>query len=365
MTPKKINNSTQTTKPNFPKTLLIAAGGTGGHISPGISIAEAWLKSGGKVLLATLQKNIDYPDIKRIAQHRDVSIVAYDAPRLPKNPLKIVDFIRRFYSSYKILSFAAKEEHANAVLGMGGYSTFPTIVYAFFHRKPVFLCEQNARWGIVTRFGKFFAKKVFLSFGTSKKLSSKFIVTGNPLRAMFSQVQPTKKQRKSAKKPLLFFLGGSQGATDINALYLRFLESPFASKYRALVAAGKNSADGIKAKSRKEDTVVPFIEDMPSAYKGADVVIARCGSGTLFEILWAQKPAFLLPYPFAAANHQRANADAIVGMLSAIVFDQRPFNVENAFTAFSHFLKNIPAQKTPRISPRAEDEIIRYIKEGF
>ena len=126
------------------KTLLIAAGGTGGHITPGISIAEHWLNSGGNIILATLMKNIDYPDIVRLARNENVTIVAYDAPRLTKNPLQLPAFFRRFRSAYKLVKQAATAEGANAVLGMGGYSSFPAVAYAVLNRKPLFLCEQNA-----------------------------------------------------------------------------------------------------------------------------------------------------------------------------------------------------------------------------
>lgn len=133
----------QITKP----TLLIAAGGTGGHITPGISIAEAWLAAGGRIMFATLIKNLDYPDIARMAPDERVSVVAYDAPRLPKNPLKLWDFFKRFRASYRLVAQAAAAEHVAAVIGMGGYSSFPAVFMAIRKRVPLFLCEQNARWG--------------------------------------------------------------------------------------------------------------------------------------------------------------------------------------------------------------------------
>ncbi|HRP70952.1 MAG TPA: UDP-N-acetylglucosamine--N-acetylmuramyl-(pentapeptide) pyrophosphoryl-undecaprenol N-acetylglucosamine transferase, partial [Turneriella sp.] len=190
------------------KTLLIAAGGTGGHISPGVSVAEAWLAESGSVLFATLQKNIDYPDIVRLARNEKAAIVAYDTPRLTKNPLQILNFFKRFFAAYRLLKRAARAERVDAVLGMGGYSSFPAVCFALFNRKPLFLCEQNARWGVVTRLGRFFARNIFLSFETQKPLSAKYRVTGNPLRAMFKGLvlSPIKKTRPQ-KKPLLFFLG--------------------------------------------------------------------------------------------------------------------------------------------------------------
>lgn len=347
------------------KTLLISAGGTGGHITPGISIAEAWLAEGGKVVLATLIRNIEYPDIQRLARHKHVSIVAYDAPRLTKNPLQVISFLRRFWSALNLVRRAARAEGVDAVLGMGGYSSFPSVVYAIVARKPLFLCEQNARWGIVTRLFRFFSKQVFLSFEAKGFSEKKYRVTGNPLRAMFSGLSRAKKKSKAGLQNILF-LGGSQGANDINALYTAFSATPQAKRFRCVVAAGPQAAAVLKTQARKADEILPFITDMPAAYNAADFVVARCGSGTLFEILWAATPAFLLPYPFAAADHQRANAEAIKAQIPCRIFDDRPFSAEAALAAFLDFLAS-PPQVPPRAKAdpesRAEAKIIRYLKE--
>lgn len=345
------------------KTLLIAAGGTGGHITPGISIAEAWLAEGGRIILATLMKNIEYPDIVRLARDERVTIVAYDAPRMTKNPLKLPGFLKRFFSAVRLVKQAATHEGADVVLGMGGYSSFPAVFFAVTKRKPLYLCEQNAHWGMVTRIGKTFAKAIFLSFPEERKLPAKFVVTGNPLRAMFKDLKP--KSKTSSKKKKILFIGGSQGATDINSLYLSFAQSTAASKYECTIAAGGQSYQDLKAKARKNDTVLPFIEDMPAAYTSADYLVARCGSGTLFEILWSEKPAFLLPYPFAAGDHQRANALAMQNDMPCRIYDTRPFDAQAALPAFLDFLTAPPSTKAKLPDSRAETKITRYIIENL
>lgn len=347
------------------KTLLISAGGTGGHITPGISVAEAWLADGGKIVMATLVRNIDYPDIQRIARNENVTIVAYDAPRLTKNPLQFIAFFRRFWSAYRLVRQAARAEGVDAVLGMGGYSSFPSVVYAILAHKPLFLCEQNARWGIVTRLFRYFSKQVFLSFDAKGLSTRRYRVVGNPVRAMFMNFRrksPAKKQRKLQ----ILFLGGSQGANDINALYVAFIATPQAKKFHCVVAAGAQAADELKTRARKTDEILPFITDMPAAYSASDFVVARCGSGTLFEILWSGKPAFLVPYPFAAADHQRANAEAIKGQMPCRIFDERPFSAATALRAFQDFLADPPPANSGAKGvqeSRAEEKIVRYLKE--
>jgi len=347
-------------------TLLIAAGGTGGHINPGISIAEEWLCSGGRVILATLVKNVEYPDIIRLARNEAVSIVAYDAPRLVKNPLKLWSFFKRFRSAYRLVREASRAEDTVAIVGMGGYSSFPAVAYAFFNRLPLFLCEQNARWGIVTRLTRYFARRIFLSFPAAARLPTKFIVTGNPLRSAFQHVKAPPKKR--GKRRTILFLGGSQGARDINALYLAFCATPEAKNYHCVVSTGPQQHAEISRAARRGDDIRPFIADMPETLLAADFVVARCGSGTLSELVWAQKPAFLIPYPFAAADHQRANADAVMGELDCVVFDERPFETAAALAKLRDFLQaRTAARGVPTVTPAnasaAQREIVRYIKE--
>lgn len=343
-------------------TLLIAAGGTGGHITPGISIAEAWLAAGGRIVFATLIKNLDYPDVARMAPDERVSIVAYDAPRLPKNPLKFLDFFKRFRASYRLVAQASAAEHVAGVIGMGGYSSFPAVLFAIMKRVPLFLCEQNARWGIVTRVAKRFARRIFLAFAADTKLPAKFIVTGNPIRAMFTQ--PGKKPA-APKTPHLLFIGGSQGAGDLNKLYLEFSQRSEARGVHCTVAAGTAAFADIHSRARKGDTVLPFIENMPAAYSAATAVIARCGSGTLFELLWSGKPAFLIPYPFATADHQKANALALAQKMPCAISDHRPFDVKRAAEELAGFIRNPPQAKPAPVEAPAEQQIIRYIEEDF
>ena len=363
MKAKKTTKKSKTQSPQITRqTLLIAAGGTGGHITPGISIAEAWLAAGGRIVFATLIKNLDYPDIARMAPDERVSIVAYDAPRLPKNPLKLWDFFKRFRASYRLVVQAAAAEHVAAVIGMGGYSSFPAVFMAIRKRVPLFLCEQNARWGIVTRLAKGFARRIFLAFAADGKLAQKFVVTGNPIRAMF---KPIFKKATPPKKPHLLFIGGSQGAGDLNRLYLEYSSRAEAKGVHCTVAAGKDAFADIQSRARKGDEILPFIQDTPAAYQTASAVVARCGSGTLFELLWSGKPAFLIPYPFATADHQKANALGLAQKMPCVISDHRPFDVQRATEELLSFMRNPPQAKAAAADAPAEQQIIRYIEEDL
>lgn len=363
MTTRKSPETNKASAPRISKpTLLIAAGGTGGHITPGISIAEAWLASGGRIVFATLIKNLDYPDIARMAPDERVSIVAYDAPRLPKNPLNFMSFLKRFKASYRLVKQAAAAENVAAVIGMGGYSSFPAVLFAIVRRVPLYLCEQNARWGVVTRVARRFARRIFLAFAADRTLEARFIVTGNPIRAMFTQ--PGKKAAHP-RKPHLLFIGGSQGAGDLNALYLEFSRRAESRGVHCTVAAGTAAFADIKARARTGDKILPFIENMPAAYSTASAVVARCGSGTLFELLWSGKPSFLIPYPYAAADHQKANAQALAQKMPCVISDHRPFAVKRATEELIQFMKNPPKGKSAAPDAPAEQQIIRHIEEDL
>lgn len=360
--------------PSLP-TLLIAAGGTGGHITPGVSVAEAWLKEGGRILFATLKKNIEYPDIVNLAALEGVSVVATDAPKLTLHPLRVWAFLKNFVGAYRTLKFAAKTEGVGAVLGMGGFSSFPAVVFALLNRQPLFLCEQNAHWGLVTRAMRFFARRVFLSFPPITPTKEKYVVTGNPLRSIFVEASRklTQKQNKKSsqakrtkptRKKTIFFVGGSQGAKDINALYMAFIEHPEARKYHAVVSTGVQQFEEMSRIARKKDDVRKFVSDMPQTLLAADLIVARAGSGTLFEILWSGKPAFLLPYPFAADDHQKANAEAFQKMVPATICDIRPFEAQKALEALLSLLKSLPPEVLLG-STAAAAQIVRYINEAL
>lgn len=348
-------------------TLLIAAGGTGGHINPGISIAEEWLRSGGRVILATLVRNVEYPDIVRLARNEAVTIVAHDAPRLVKNPLQLGGFWKRFRSAYLLLQQASQAEKTAAIVGMGGYSAFPAVAYAILNGLPLFLCEQNARWGIVTRLGRLFARRIFLAFPAAQKLPQKYVVTGNPLRSVFQNAKAPKK--KAGRTRTIFFVGGSQGAQDINALYQAFCATTQAEQFCCIVSTGAQQYAEVKRNARRCDEIRPFVIDMPETLLAADFVVARCGSGTLSELVWAQRPSLLIPYPFAAANHQRANADAVVPALDCAIHDERPFRPDQALGSLQAFLQAHPAQRGVSGGAKASgataalSTIIRYINQ--
>ena len=315
------------------KSIWIAAGGTGGHISPAVSLAYEFSNRGASVTLITLPKNTDYPDIKSLVFHPSINVVTYPAPLMPTRPKPFLYFLPRMLQCWFTLRQHNKMQQPEPIIGMGGYPSFPATLFAKWNKIPLFLCEQNSVHGKITRLMQKYAQKVFLSF-PQKDYKENEVLTGNPIRAIFSN-EPKNKQKtktpvKRDNRPILFFIGGSQGAKDLNQLYLYMTQNEMLEEYKIIISTGKKDYEMMKQNARTGDEVYSFIENMPATLKASAFIIARAGSSTIFEGLWAKRPMVFLPYPFATDDHQKINALHIQDLKVAEIIDLRPFNAAKA-----------------------------------
>ena len=332
---------------NKKKTIWLAGGGTGGHISPAISIFEI-LESGGYLpVLITLEKNRDYPSLKKMNSKKQ-SIIFYRASPIPKSWKTLVSFFRDIQYSFQLLNMESRIHLPDAVIAFGGYPVFPVLIWALYRRIPYYLHEQNVRHGVITRLFKWKARKIFLSFPKHKYMSRECLV-GNPLRQIFLKAERSMKKSVATKKKLSFdrilLLGGSQGARDINNLYLEMCQSVDFKKKSITISTGKQEFEEIKKQSkklkRKKDQIFPFIEDVPRAMLNSDLVISRSGSGLIFEILWSKKPACFIPFPHAASDHQKYNSLFLNDVGHYATIDIRPFDPAAAIRQIQLFLTDL------------------------
>ena len=381
---------------NNVKHIWIFAGGTGGHISPAISLADAFSKKKVSFIFFTLPKNLDYPGLAKMPASQVKKVVDYPALPIPKNLFALFKFLKSCHLAWKVFQQKNKKEPASAVIAMGGYPCFTPLLWALFKRIPYYLCEQNAALGKIHRIFSRFARVVFLSFPVPD-MKKNYVFSGNPLRKDF-QLQMKKSTKSSSysaassfssasfknstllvKKILL--LGGSQGASDINELYFAMTQRPVFKNMVFTVAAGKNKFSTIKLKAealskrnpaRKKDKMVEFIKDMHSAFSLNDLIITRAGSSTVFEIMSSRKPAIFLPYPYATNDHQRQNAVYLEKQGLAKIIDIRPFEVEKAVKMIEDILlsgelklaqKNLLKHKIPLNAHKTiSDVILRGLK---
>ena len=309
--------------------IWIFAGGTGGHIAPAASLAMNFIKKKCSVVFITLAKDMSYPDIQKLNDHKNIDVFIYKAARRPRNILQIFTFISTFLYSFSFLNRIRKKYPPNAVLAMGGYPVFNALVWSRIHRIPYFICEQNAVLGRINKLFEKRAKKVFLSFPIDHHWEN-YVISGNPLRnAMIFKKEEFQHLPKPKILPkTIFIIGGSQGANDLNELYLKMIQDSFFSKMKIFISTGEKHFEKIISKMRKKDEVHSFIHDMKKFLINSDCVISRSGSSMLFEILSSRRPAIFLPYPYATHNHQKENALFLKRKGLAAIVDIRPFDVE-------------------------------------
>ena len=309
-------------------TLLVMAGGTGGHIFPGIAVADE-LKSQGwhihwlgtaKRMEATLVPEHGY-DISfiNIAGLRNKNWQAWI-----KTPFKLMQSVLQ---SIQVI----RSVNPDVVLGMGGYASVPGGVAAWLLRKPLVLHEQNAVAGMSNRFLANIANKVLSAFPGAFKPSIEHQVIGNPLRDDIIAIENViPKQPASSKKVLV--VGGSLGAKVLNETVPQAMKQIKIQSIDVWHQTGNGNIESVLASYREygldneKIKVTEFIDDMAEAYQWADVVICRAGALTVSELAMAAKPAVFVPLPHAVDDHQTKNAMYLVSRGAAKLIPQKEFN---------------------------------------
>ncbi len=306
--------------------LLIAAGGTGGHLFPGIAVGEFLRKadSKGEVRFIGSERGMEETILKEAGFERQSLAVG----RLKGEGWR--ERMRTFLRLPRSLIRARRLLVAwppDAVLGIGGYSSGPVILAACLKRIPRAILEPNSIPGLTNRLLARFTNRIFISFSETASFfpRGKVLVTGTPVRQSLTAIgqrrgkippgPPLTKGGRGDFRILVF--GGSQGATALNRAFVDLLprleESgrPFWIHHQT----GENDFESVReayAKSRIPHRVSPFIHEMDEAYEEADLVVARAGASTVAEIIETASPSILVPYPFAADDHQRFNALSLV-----------------------------------------------------
>lgn len=312
--------------------VLIAGGGTGGHLFPGVAIAEALVarEPDTEVLFVGTERGIE----ARVLSKLGWKLATIDASGLKTvgawGAIKgLFRVPRALWQSRRII----KRFRPNAVVGVGGYASGPAVLAAWLMRRPTSILEQNSIPGLTNKILGKFVRAVFIAFDETRRFfkPTKLIMTGTPIRA---QIRRQIEARRELSNPgidddtfHLFVFGGSQGAMAVNEVV--------AEAVVALAAAGKPMAvvhqtgerDLERTQQRYADGGVDadcraFIDDMATEYHRADLVIARSGAATVAELAAAGVPAILIPFPSAADNHQEINAREMADRGAAILCKQ-------------------------------------------
>lgn len=311
------------------RTVILAGGGTGGHLFPGIAVAEELLRRDAttRVLFVGSEKPLER-DIVARAGFEHIALPSV-SPSL--SPTKIWRSLSANARAFRQAHALFAHEHPHVIVGLGGFASVPPALAAWRANVPIVLLEQNVVPGKATRWLSRFADRVCLSWEeAAARLPSHVatLVTGNPIRREIAQLATTLRVIEPSP-PTLLILGGSQGATTLNHAVAQALEvlRPRLTLWRIVHQSGAADAESLRhcyAATSLPVEVQPFLPDMCSQYRAATAVISRAGATTLAELACAGLPAILLPLPTSAHDHQRLNARMLSDRSAALLVEQAP-----------------------------------------
>ena len=365
------------------KNIMIIGGGTGGHISPGIAIYEKLSVDGTmNPFFLTVKDDMKLGTFNDIGNDK---LFTYKAPTLTKNPFKIPMFIIRFIGSILKAIRLIKKNDIFAVIGMGGYTSAPALVAAKLLKTPIFLCEQNSVPGKVTVIFEKYSETIFGTFPDAVsyfKMPEKYLHSGNPIRNNVLVETPKSEARKFFNlghcDKIILVVGGSQGALKLNNLILGLKKAyPHEFKNTGIIwSTGEYSFEEFKYRSQNEIEagsifLSPYIKKIGKAYRACDIAISRSGAGVMMELAAAGVPSILIPYPYAAMDHQSRNADSFVSAGAAVVINDNEAIPKKVGPVLFDLLNNPKKLKAMSDCAKsvskidAEDIIINKIKEAL
>src|SRR5689334_922800 len=290
-------------------TFLMAGGGTGGHVIPALAVARELRQRGHMAFFVGTARGME----SRLVPNEDFELRQIDIGGLNR-----VGIAQKFATLIRLpfVTIACMKDvvEASAVFSMGGYVAGPPVMAAILKRKPLVVMEPNAMPGFTNRVIARFVKRALISFSETKRFfpPGRTETTGLPVREEFFQI-PAKPPGDMLN---LLITGGSQGSRTLNRAARESWPLFHSAEFpvRIVHQTGTQGFEEIRdsfAQAGLEGEVVPFIRDMPAAFAAADLVICRSGAGAVSELAAAGKPSILVPFPFAADDHQTRNAEAM------------------------------------------------------
>lgn len=323
--------------------VVIAAAGTGGHINPGIAIANKIMEKdpNSKIIFIGTGRGLENDLVPR-AGYELKKIDAYGINR------KInLDNIKRLYKTIKSVSQAKKilqEFKPDVVIGTGGYICVAVGQAASKLNIPIILHESNAFPGVAVKLLSKKAQKILVGFEEARERlpkAKKVVVTGTPSKMTTKRLSEEQKREKKQEiglksdMPIVLVFGGSQGANSINNSLIGIIENKLNSKYQIVWAAGKGNFENIKQElaykkidinSIENIKILPYIYNMQEIMEMSDLVVCRSGAMTITEIAELGKPAIFIPFPFATENHQEYNAKVLENVNAAKIILDKDLN---------------------------------------
>ncbi len=355
--------------------IIISGGGTGGHIYPALSIAH-------EVKRRFPEVQILFTGAKGRMEMEKVPAAGFEI-----EPLWISGMQRSMDPANLLLPFKVLSSYTRArsiirmfkpdvVVGTGGFASGPTLLAAAYMGIPTLIQEQNSYPGITNKLLARRAKRICVAYENLERFfpAEKIVFTGNPVRSDLIHL-PAKDEARSkfqftGERKVLLVLGGSLGARSINEVIEKNLDFLKALPLDILWQTGKLYYERYKQHQDDGVRVLPYIEDMASAYSAAGIIISRAGAGTISELALVGKPVLFIPSPNVAEDHQRKNAESVVGHDAALMLTEDRLDefqekigtlVEDDGLA-KRLGDNIKKRALPEATKHIVDEIVNLIK---
>ncbi len=306
--------------------LIVASGGTGGHIFPAVAVALEGKKAGMDVSFWVGGAKLPFDRFQGPLDANDIPIIRFPSGR---NPVALVK--GAMTAAYPIMDMAATDR--TVVVGAGSYAVAPVLASSVLLGVPIYLLEQNVVPGRVVRFFSRFARCVFSEFPSARR---KFVHAGNPIRPM--KVVDKTSARKllflPTDRPIILVIGGSLASLKLAQTAVQ-AASTLKDAHFVIQTGGKIPHDG-----PENITFIDFISDIWLYYSAADILLARAGGGTIAEAALFRLPSIFVPYPFASDNHQFHNAKFVERLGGAVVISERELTAEKLADAIRNLLQN-------------------------
>jgi UDP-N-acetylglucosamine--N-acetylmuramyl-(pentapeptide) pyrophosphoryl-undecaprenol N-acetylglucosamine transferase len=313
------------------ETYVIAGGGTGGHLYPGIAIAEELQKRQPQARIVFAGRGL--PLERTIVERHGYALVGIRSGGVVGRSFfgrlaGIGNAVRGFFEAGKVIDILKPR----SVIGVGGYASFPMVLAAQARRVPTLIQDQNAVPGLSNRLLGRAARAIALTYDETRRyFGGRGTVTGNPIRAEFQKADRDRaRARRATGDPRLhlFVVGGSQGSRALNDAVLAALPHLADRRDRLQIVHGTGPTDAERvtaayAQAGFDATVLPYLQEIRAAYEEADLVLCRAGASTVSEVQACGKAAILVPLPTSAHDHQKKNAEAAARAGAAVLLEQR------------------------------------------
>ena len=365
--------------------IIISGGGTGGHIFPAVSIANA-------IKAKRPEAQILFVGAEGRMEMQRVPAAGYDIKGLPVRGLirplwspKNIGVALDYLKSIRMVKSIVKDFKPDVAVGVGGYASGATLDAAAKMGIPCLIQEQNSYAGVTNKHLASKARKICVAYEGMERFfpADKIMITGNPVRQNLIETKMSREEAVTSfgldpKKKTILFVGGSLGARTVNESILRRLDVIRKSEVQIIWQTGKFYSAKIKAQLENAEpvknlVVTDFISDMGTAYKAADLIISRAGASSISEFCRIGKPVILVPSPNVAEDHQTKNAMSLVNKQAAMIMKdaQAPdelvdlaLETVNSKEKLESLSMNIKKLALPDSANIIADEVLKLAEEG-